>query len=133
MKKLFVLALLLTTYVGCATWEQRTAKTLDIIHTAGVEAREQGMPFFNSECYSRAEVCVKAGTLKEDCVPLLDCRKAREVFGNVLTGVQFIFIDGKLALAIGDEGEVNEAIDKAVDLLKEARGQIAYIVREVTK
>ena len=128
MKVAIIAALALAACNGCAGWQQEVNTGLDYAHQAGVAARDSGADLVDAKCIAEAQKCIAVGiTSAPECPLYMSCASAREHIAKALIALQMAILDGKAALAVGDEPGANEAVAKAIALASQIRQHLSEL------
>lgn len=128
MKALLVGLIALAACNGCAGWQETVDTGLNYAHQAGVAARETGSDLIDTKCLAEAQKCIARGiTRPSDCPAYEKCDQVRDYIAKALIALQMAVLDGKAALAVGDQKGADAAAAKAIALADQIRKQLAEL------
>ncbi len=107
---------------ACTNWQAKAETALAYTHEAGILARQIAQPILDAKCHHIAVEC--RSNENTECQALISCQEVRTEIGTVLQSLQYVVLDGRLALAIDDQPGVDSALAKSFQLANEIRGQL---------
>lgn len=125
MKYLIMAGLMAGLFSGCASGGSQFDSTLRYADSAATQIMNTAVPMLNEVCGELVRQCV--AEQDAECPPYHKCAAFRQKVSETLGYIKMAILDAESARAIGDSKSEEEAIFRAISLIKEVREQLKSV------